>query len=298
MQKWRLGQITIARVLEFEMPFIAPATLYPESTPALINRHRHWLEPNLLDPTTGLLTLAFHSLVIKTPQHTILVDTCSGNDKERPHKTGYHRKRWPYLENLQAAGFSPDDIDFVLCTHLHADHVGWNTRLVDGTWIPTFPRARYLLARQEWEHWRSSELRARYTTDPYYEDSILPVLNCGQVAFVTMDHIIDDWVRLEATPGHTPGHVNVIVQSEGAAAVLSGDLLHTAMQCAEPQLNSCFCVDAVMSRSTRQQFLRRYADTDTLVFPAHFPTPTAGRVRTRGDAFLFDFDRQYQVELV
>lgn len=290
MQKWRIGNVTITRVLEFEMPFVAPAMLYPELIPEIIDRHRSWLEPNLLDPMTGRMTIAFHSVVIRTPQHTILVDTCSGNDKERRHKTGYHRKHWPYLENLAAAGFSPEEIDFVLCTHLHADHVGWNTRLINGSWLPTFPRARYLLARDEWEYWRVSELRSRYTTDPYYEDSILPIVEREQAEFVPMDHIIDDWVRLDPTPGHTPGHVSVIVQSSGASAVLSGDLMHTALQCAEPQLNSCFCVDAVASRLMRRRFLDRYADAPTLIIPAHFPTPSAGWIRSHGDAFHFHFD--------
>jgi glyoxylase-like metal-dependent hydrolase (beta-lactamase superfamily II) len=137
-----------------------------------------------MDPASGLLVFAFHSTVIKTPRATILVDTCSGNDKERPHKLRYHRKNWSYLANLAAAGFMPEDIDYVLCSHLHADHVGWNTRLVGGRWVPTFPNARYLFARREWEHWREAELRAPYTTDPYYEDSLLPVMDSGQAELV------------------------------------------------------------------------------------------------------------------
>jgi len=180
VQAWQIREVTITRVLEFEMPFVAPEVLCPESKPEFIDRHRYWLEPKLLDPLTGRRVIAFHSLVIKTPQSTILVDTCSGNDKERPHKTGYHRKPWPYLENLAAAGFSPEKIDFVLCTHLHADRVGWNTRLINGNWVPTFSRARYLLARNEWDYWRGSENRARYTTDPYYEDSVLPIIRGGR----------------------------------------------------------------------------------------------------------------------
>ena len=174
--RWRVGEVEITRVLEFEDALFEPAVIHPEASPEVIRRHRSWLEPRLMDPSSGLLAFAFHSTVIKTPRATILVDTCSGNDKERPHKLRYHRKNWPYLANLAAAGFKPEDIDYVLCTHLHADHVGWNTRLVSGRWMPTFPNARYLFARQEWEHWRVAELRAAYTTDPYYEDSLLPVM--------------------------------------------------------------------------------------------------------------------------
>ena len=186
IRSWRVGEVEIKRVLEHESPWVVPAILYPALSPEVLNSHRAWLEPDLLDPATGKLKIAFHSFVVRTPRHTILVDTCSGNDKNRPHKTGYHKKSWPYIETLAAAGFHPQQIDIVLCTHLHADHVGWNTRLVDGRWVTTFPRARYLIARQEWEYWSVAELRARYTTDPYYEDSILPVIESGQAEFVAV----------------------------------------------------------------------------------------------------------------
>ena len=161
--RWRVGEVEITRVLEFEAALFEPAVIHPEASPEIIERHRSWLTPTLMDPIGGLMIFAFHSTIIKTPRATILVDTCSGNDKERPHKLRYHRKNWPYLANLAAAGFVPEGIDYVLCTHLHADHVGWNTRLLDGRWVPTFPNARYLFARQEWEHWRVAEWEARFT---------------------------------------------------------------------------------------------------------------------------------------
>jgi glyoxylase-like metal-dependent hydrolase (beta-lactamase superfamily II) len=164
--RWRVGEIEITRVLEFEAALFEPAVIHPEVCPEIIERHHSWLTPRLMDPVSGLMIFAFHSTVIKTPRATILVDTCSGNDKERPHKLRYHKKNWPYLANLAAAGFASEDIDYVLCTHLHADHVGWNTRLLDGRWVPTFANARYLFARAEWEHWRVAEWRAAYTTDP------------------------------------------------------------------------------------------------------------------------------------
>jgi glyoxylase-like metal-dependent hydrolase (beta-lactamase superfamily II) len=173
-----------------------------------------------------------------------------------------------------------------------ADHVGWNTRLLDGRWVTTFPRARYLIARQEYEYWSVAELRARYTTDPYYQDSILPVIESGQAEFVTMDHVIDDHVCLEPspghTPGHTPGHVYLRIRFGGAEAVMNADIMHTALQYAEPDINSCFCIDPERARRTRRVFLEQHADT--LVMPAHFPTPTAGWVGTHGSAFRFHFD--------
>ena len=289
--RWRVGQVEITRVLEFEAALFEPAVIHPDAFPEIIARHRHWLTPTLMDPVSGLMIFAFHSTVIKTPRATILVDTCSGNNKERPHKLRYHQKDWPYLANLAAAGFTPEDIDYVLCTHLHADHVGWNTRLLNGRWVPTFPNARYLFAQEEWEHWRVAESRAEYTTDPYYEDSLLPVMESGQSELITTDYAFDDSVRIESWPGHTPGHVCVLVRSARPSAVLSGDIMHTPLQCAEPQLNSCFCGDAEMARATRQRFLQTFADSPVMVIPAHFPTPTAGWIRSHDRSFRFHFDR-------
>jgi glyoxylase-like metal-dependent hydrolase (beta-lactamase superfamily II) len=288
--RWRVGEIEIARVLEFEAALFELTMLYPEATHEIIERHRTWLEPTLMDPATGQLIFAFHSVVIKTRRATILVDTCSGNHKERAHKLRYHRKNWPYLANLAAAGFAPEDIDYVLCTHLHADHVGWNTRLIDGRWVLTFPNARYLFARREWEHWQVAEFRAQYTTDPYYEDSLLPVMESGQAELVATDYAFDDNVWIEPWSGHTPGHVCVVVRCQGASVVLSGDIMHTALQCAEPQLNSCFCVDGAAARTTRRRLLETIADSPVMLIPAHFPTPTAGWIRSHGGSFRFHFD--------
>jgi glyoxylase-like metal-dependent hydrolase (beta-lactamase superfamily II) len=288
LYRWRLGEVEITRVLEFEAALFEPAVLYPDATAETIVPHRTWLEPNLMDPASGQLRFAFHSTVIKTPYATILVDTCSGNDKERPHKLRHNRKNWPYLANLAVAGFAPADIDYVLCTHLHTDHVGWSTRLLGGRWVPTFPKARYLFARPEWEHWRVTELRARYTTDPF-EDSVLPVVESGQAELVATDYAIDNNVRIEPWPGHTPGHVCVVVRSQSRSVVLSGDIMHTALQYAEPQLNSCFCVDTEMARITRRRFLETFAHSPVMVIPAHFPTSTAGWIRSHQGAFRFHF---------
>jgi glyoxylase-like metal-dependent hydrolase (beta-lactamase superfamily II) len=289
--RWRVGEIEITRVLEFEAALFEPTMIHPDLTPEVIATHRNWIEPTLMNPVTGLLVFAFHSTVIRTPHATILVDTCTGNDKDRPHKPRYHRKNWPYLANLATAGFAPEDIDYVLCTHLHVDHVGWNTRLLDGRWVPTFPNARYLFARQEWEYWRVAELRAKYTTDPYYEDSLLPIMESGQAQLVASDHAFDDSVWIEPWLGHTPGHVCVVARSLRASVILSGDIMHTALQCAEPQLNSCFCVDAEAARTTRRRFLETFSDSPVMVIPGHFPTPTAGWIRSHERSFRFHFDR-------
>ena len=290
MSRWILGDITIDRVVEFQDPVFPPAAMYPQATGSTIDAHRSWLEPRLLDPVNGLLVLSFHSFVIRTRGRTILVDTCGGNDKPRPGKLRYHQKRWPYLERLAAVGVKREDVDLVVCTHLHVDHVGWNTYLVEGRWLPTFPRARYVFVCKEWEFWREEYKTERFTGDPYYEDSIVPIFDAGLVDLVESDLRLADGVWLEPTPGHTPGHVCVHVSGGGRDAVMSGDLMHHPLQCAEPDWSSCFCVDPAHSARTRHAFLERYAGTDTLVMPAHFPAPSAGRIVREGAAFRFVFD--------
>jgi glyoxylase-like metal-dependent hydrolase (beta-lactamase superfamily II) len=290
MQKWQIGEVEIHRVVEFESPLLDPFKLFPDATEDALKQHKSWLEPKLLDPKTGLLVLAFHSFVICTPRYVILVDTCGGNEKERPQKLRYHQQNWPYLENLKSAGFSPEDIDFVLCTHLHVDHVGWNTRLVNGRWAPTFPNAKYIFARNEWAFWEEEYKSISFTEDPYYEDSILPIINSGQSLLVDGDYQIDEWVKLLPSPGHTPGHVCVHVSSGQENAIMSGDLMHHPVQCAEPEWNSCFCVDQTASAATRREFLESYAETPTIVMPAHFPTPSAGFIARLGNTWQFLFD--------
>ena len=290
MQSWQIGGVDIRRVVEFEAPILDPFVIYPDADAATLLRHQNWLQPRLQDPETGLLILAFHTFVIRTPRHLILVDTCGGNDKPRPQKPRYHMNNWPYLDRLVAAGVQPEEVDFVLCTHLHVDHVGWNTRMVDGRWLPTFPNAKYLFAKDEWAFWEEEYKTERYTDDPYYEDSILPVIEAGAAVMVDGDHTIDDWVHLSPTPGHTPGHVCVHIEAGGKNAVMSGDLMHHALQCAEPDWSSCFCVDPAASTATRREFLATHAGTSTLVMPAHFPAPGAGRIIEAGDTWRFKFD--------
>jgi glyoxylase-like metal-dependent hydrolase (beta-lactamase superfamily II) len=287
--KWRVGDVEISSIPEFQVPMFAPSFIYPDLPAERLEAHRSWLVPRHLDPATGKLNIVIQAYVVKTKRRTILVDACSGNDKERPSRPFFHRQNRPWLERLATAGFSPSDIDFVLCTHLHIDHVGWNTRLMNGRWVPTFPRARYLITKAEWEHWQNAELRRAYSTDEHIEDSVLPVVAAGQADFVAMDYEFDDEAWLEPTPGHTPGHVALRVRSGGEQAALSGDLMHTALQCAEPDISSCFCVDRALSARSRRTFLERSAEARALVLPAHFPQPSAGRVTPAGNGFDFRF---------
>lgn len=290
MQRWKFGDVEITRVLEFEAPILDARTLFPDADENTLKQHEGWLKPRLQDPITGLLILAFHTYVIRTPFHLILVDTCGGNDKHRPQKPRYHQNNWPYLKNLENAGVDPKEVDYVLCTHLHVDHVGWNTRLIDGQWLPTFPNAKYLFSKTEWDFWEQECQSDTFTDDPYYEDSLLPVVKAGLAVFVDNEYAIDDWVRIVPSPGHTPGHVNVCIGGSIPNVVMSGDLMHHPIQCAEPDWNSCFCVNPRQSITTRREFLETHSEMPTLIMPAHFPSPGAGRIVPEADAWRFEFD--------
>src|SRR6478609_11825272 len=291
MRPVKVGSMRIDLVSEIAALAFDKAWLFANITDEVIAANRSWLDHRYIEPETGRFILSHHSYLVRTPRWTAVVDTCCGNHKHRPRVPAWNNLDRPYLENMQALGVAPEQVDFVMCTHLHVDHVGWNTRLLNGRWVPTFPNARYLFARREWEHWREAELRAAYTTDPYYEDSLLPVMDSGQAELVAMDYAFDDSVWIEPWPGHTPGHVCVIARSPQASVILSGDIMHTALQCAEPQLNSCFCVDAETARATRRRFLETFTDSPVMVIPAHLPTPSAGWIRSHDGAFRFHFDR-------
>ena len=223
------------------------------------------------------------SYLLKTSRHTILIDTCVGNQKSNRFFEPWYDRRsdlWP--RRLAGAGVGLEDIDFVLCTHLHLDHCGWHTQLVDGRWLPTFPKARYLFAREEFDH------RQR-VADSTFVENVVPVMEAGQGVLVAMDHALDDEVWLAPTPGHTPGHVSIHLASKSAKAVMMGDVMHSPVQCAEPDWHAVSDDDPALARTTRRRFLHRHADTDTLILTAHFPSPSIGHLVAKGEAFRFDF---------
>jgi glyoxylase-like metal-dependent hydrolase (beta-lactamase superfamily II) len=280
-----LGDLVIHRIIEQETTFIPALELLPGLTPEVLAENRSWLrQAGAIDPQ-DVLILCFQSYVVRTPHHTILVDSCIGNDKPRPRPKWNMKSDDTYLRALAAAGFGVDDIDFVMCTHLHADHVGWNTRLENGRWLPTFPNARYVFAQNEFDYW--TEQNAKTPVAPF-GDSVLPVVEANKAELVRADHQIGDHVRLTPTPGHTPGHVAITLGLGGNNAVLTGDLIHSPLQALHPELSVKFDLDPVQAAATRRNVLERYCDTETLFCTAHFPSPSAGKIRRRGDGFRCD----------
>ncbi|MDU6750227.1 MAG: MBL fold metallo-hydrolase, partial [Bradyrhizobium sp.] len=222
------------------------------------------------------------SYVVKTPHHTILIDSCIGNDKPRARPVWNMKTDDTYMRALDAAGMSVDDIDIVMCTHLHTDHVGWNTRRDNDRWVPTFPNARYLFAQREYDYWVAQNAKAEV---PPFADSVLPVVEAKRADIVMDDFAIGDHVRLVPTPGHTPGHVAIALGKGKDDAVFAGDLIHSPLQLAYPELSPKFDVDPAQAAVTRRTFLERYGDTATVCCTAHFPSPSAGRIKRKGNGF-------------
>jgi len=281
MQRWTVGDVTVTRVIESEVPTSAH-WLLPDATRERIAAMA-WLRPHFAT-ADGKLLAAVHALIVEADGRRIVVDTCVGNDKERTLPF-WNQLQGPFLADLAAAGFARETIDTVVCTHLHVDHVGWNTMRVDGRWAPTFPNARYVIARPEWEHWSAVGL---HPEGDVLGDSVRPILDAGLADLVPVDHAVSASVRLEPTPGHTPGHVSVRIRSRGAEAVITGDLLHHPVQMGEPSWRAAFDADAEQARRTRRAFLADCAARDVLVIGTHFATPTAGRVVADGDAWRFE----------
>ena len=275
--QWQVGDVRITRIVELEMAggsrFILPDATRDACLPL------SWMQPHFMD-AEGNLIMSVHALVIDTGSRRIVVDTCIGNDKQRSFPA-WTNLQTSFLDDLAAAGYPRESIDTVLCTHLHVDHVGWNTMLVDGRWVPTFPNARYLLAEREWHYWAEAD------DDPMnagvIDDSVRPVFDADQVDLIDWDHRVCAEVTLEPTPGHTPGHVSVHVRSRGAEALITGDCIHHPCQMSRTDWCSSADFDRTQGRVTREALLARYADGPVLIIGTHFATPTAGYVRTRAE---------------
>lgn len=279
MNRWDIGGVKITRIVELET--LSKGTfVLPDATLENVKRDSELLMPHFAD-ANGKMRMSVHALVLESQGRRIVVDTCIGNDKRRG-APAWNMLHTSFLADLEQAGFPRESIDYVLCTHLHVDHVGWNTMMVDGRWIPTFPHARYLIGRKEWEHWSVDQ--SKFVKDPI-DDSVRPVIEAGLAEFVEPDHKLTDEVWLESTPGHTPGHFSVRISSGGHDAVITGDLMHHPIQFLHPEWNCGADSIPEMARTTRRAFIERYANRDILVFGTHFATPSAGHIVTNGDAW-------------
>jgi glyoxylase-like metal-dependent hydrolase (beta-lactamase superfamily II) len=276
---WNVGKVRITKIVELETVgstrFILPLATNEEI------RKLPWLIPDFATEE-GRLKMSIHSLVVETPTRRIVVDTGLGNDKQGRNVPSWNKRNGPFLETMTAAGFSPDSIDTVLCTHLHVDHVGWNTRLVGGQWLPTFANARYLFGRTEYEHWRDHSIEPDRAA--VFNDSVKPIIAAGKADLVASDAKICDEITLISTPGHSPGHMSILIQSDGESALLTGDVAHHPCQMAHLDWSSTADSDPVQSAATRRQLFGRFADTPTTVIGGHFG---AAHIRRDGDAFKF-----------
>ena len=284
MTPLHLGPVRIDRIVEVEALGYDPQFFFPESTLEGFLAELDWLAPHWWDVAAKTYKRAIQAFLVRTERHTILVDACIGNDKERPSTPPWHRMKSTWMDQFRALGVAPEDVDYVLCTHLHADHVGWNTRLDNGRWVPTFPNARYVIHKDEYAFWEAGgdQTPGIGTADGCFEDSVLPVMAAGRVTLVESDLDLDRRFTILPTPGHSPGHMCIALDTPQGSAILAGDVMHHPIQAAHPEWNSRFCIDPERSRQARIGFVERYAETGTVILAAHFATPTAGRIVGNG----------------
>jgi glyoxylase-like metal-dependent hydrolase (beta-lactamase superfamily II) len=277
--QWTVGKVRITKIVELETTgstrFILPLASNDEV------RKLPWLIPHFATEE-GRLKMSIHSLVVETSSRRIVVDTGLGNDKEGRNVPTWNHRTTPFLETMTAAGFPPDSIDTVLCTHLHVDHVGWNTKLAGGQWVPTFANARYVFGKTEYEHWRDHSTEPDKTA--VFHDSVKPIMEAGKADLVASDARLGDEISLIPTPGHSPGHMSLHIRSAGEEGLLAGDVAHHPCQMAHLDWSSTADSDPVQSIVTRRELFSRFADTPTLVIGGHFD---AGHIKREGDAFKF-----------
>ncbi len=288
METWhRIGVLEIACIIDYHGPFMPLGKFFPDATPEAIAAHRSWLIPTAMDAVTEELILPIQSFLIRTNRHLMLVDTCIGNDKSCTWFPAWNqRSDANYLAQFQRLGIGLDEIDYVFCTHLHVDHCGWHTRLEQGRWVPTFPHARYIFSRIEFEH---AERESNVGDDPTFTQNVAPIADAKLAILVEHDYQVDDQVWLEPTPGHTPGHVAIRLAAGSGKAVITGDLIHSPLQCFFPAWNFRYDFDPALAQQTRRQFLERYADSGITVLASHFPLPSIGFIHSTARAFRYEY---------
>jgi glyoxylase-like metal-dependent hydrolase (beta-lactamase superfamily II) len=282
IKHWRIGDVEIARIVEVNGWEDDITMLLPDASPEFVQGFP-WLVPHFATPA-GKMIISFQCFVLRSQGRVAMIDTCIGNDRKREFDV-FTNMQTSFMEDLTTAGFPADEVTDVLCTHLHFDHVGWNTRLVDGRWVPTFPQARYLFGRREWEHWKFLNDTHGYHDLNHMEDAVLPIIDAGLAEFIEPDFQLTDEVTLLPTPGHTPGHVSVLIRSRGQSAVITGDMMHNPIQIAVPATEARFDMDKPQAARTRCEFVERFNNSGTLVIGSHFADPSAGHIVSDGKAW-------------
>ncbi len=290
-KSYRVGDATITRVSELLLRNFKTTDLIPDWQPSIADQFDAWMVPDCLDAAHAHVAISTHAWLVQTPQHTIIVDTAVGNDKPRAMALFDHLHE-PFLERLAAVGVAPEDVDHVVLTHLHTDHVGWNTRLIDGRWQPTFPNARTVLPQPDLDRVKALVAKEGATSPKValYFDSILPVLEAGRVTAVGPEGgpVLDGFV-FHPTPGHCSGHMSIGLSSGGNYGFFAGDVMHHPIQVAWPDWSSVFSEDHAKGRASRLWALNHMADTGALVFTSHFPNSGAGRVARTPGGFGWTF---------
>jgi glyoxylase-like metal-dependent hydrolase (beta-lactamase superfamily II) len=295
-EQWKIGNVTVTKVEEVAFwestEFLGNAL--PASTPQELDAI-DWMTPTYLKD--GMVNMSIHSFLVETPTKKFVVDTGIGNDKNRMVDL-FSSLNTDFLDRFSEI-WDPAEVDGVICTHLHVDHVGWNTRLIDGSWVPTFPNAEYLFVRKEFDHWKNysdtSGAEAKYSEWAHamvdgvavFEDSIAPIADAGLISWVEPDGPISPEIRLIPTHGHTPGHVGVLIESEGESAVITGDLMHCPCQVARHDWSASLDSDQHASAETRHAFVQQFADSPTVVLGTHFGTPSGGHIVRNGESYKF-----------
>lgn len=279
--KWQIGDVTVTKIVELTSASLGEYIL-PDATAAELQKIQ-WIGPFV--DSDSRMVLSFHSLIVQSADRLVIVDTCIGNEKTRNYPR-WNQMQTSFRGDLQEAGFQEHAFDTVLCTHMHVDHVGWNTYRDDDQWLPTFKNARYLYAREEWEHW---QVESQEEYGPVIEDSVQPIFDLGLADLVESTHQVSDEIQLVPTPGHTPGHVSVYIRSRGEEAIITGDIFHHPCQIAHPTWCATADSDQEAALRTRQTFLAEYSDRPILCIGTHFAGVTAGRLVIDGDTYRLDY---------
>jgi glyoxylase-like metal-dependent hydrolase (beta-lactamase superfamily II) len=287
-----IGNATIEKVEEICGTGFKPSRMFPKFDQQAFDAQKHWMVPDHVEAGSDRLVASIHTWVVKTGHHTILIDTCLGNHKDR-HNPGWNRLNTPFLDRLDACGCKPESVDFVMCTHLHVDHVGWNTKLENGRWVPTFPNAKYLFAKREYAHWESEhKTQGKETNGGSFDDSVLPVVEAGKAVMIDTDYQADPMLTIKDYPGHTPGSIAINLKDGGKQACFSGDIMHHPIQVYHPDWSSQFCSDPDLSARSRRTLLEDCVESNALLCPAHFAGANAGYIKPNGNAFRIEWDRQ------